>query len=123
MIAAAVLVLYGVAAVGGFAALALQTLGATIGWAIVASYAAAVGVLGVYLAHVDVRSDTRRRSRSPLPGELTARYRLYEVGLDVLLIALAYYLGLVTRFREPERFSIFLDHFTTSSPWWRASTS
>ena len=113
---AAVLVLYGVAAVGGFTALALQTLGATIGWAIVASYAAAVGVLGVYLAHVDVRSDSRRRSRSPLPGELTARYRLYEVGLDVLLIALAYYLGLVTRFREPERFSIFLDHFTRILP-------
>ena len=113
---AAVLVLYAVAAAGGFAALALQTLGATIGWAIVASYAAAVGVLGVYLAHVDVRSDPRRRSRLPLPSELTARYRLYEVGLDALLIALAYYLGLVTRFREPERFSIFLAHFTDILP-------
>ena len=113
---AAVLVLYGVAAVGGFAALALQTLGPKIGWAIVASYAAAVGVLGVYLAHVDVRSDTRRRSRLPLPTELTARYRLYEVALDVLLISLAYYLGLITRFREPERFSIFLAHFTDILP-------
>ena len=113
---AAVLVLYAVAAVGGFAALALQTLGATVGWAIVASYAASVVMLGVYLAHVDVRSDVRRRSRLPLPGELTSRYRLYEVGLDVLLIALAYYLGLVTRFREPERFSMFLDHFTNILP-------
>ena len=113
---AAVLVLYAVAGVGGFAALALQTLGAKIGWAIVASYAAAVAVLGVYLAHVDVRSDTRRRSRLPLPTELTARYRLYEVVLDGLLISLAYYLGLVTRFREPERFSIFLAHFTDILP-------
>jgi UDP-GlcNAc:undecaprenyl-phosphate GlcNAc-1-phosphate transferase len=113
---AAVLLLYAVAAAGGFAALALQTLGAKIGWAIVASYAAAVGALGVYLAHVDVRSDLRRRSRLPLPTELTARYRVYEVALDVLLISLAYYLGLVTRFREPERFSIFLAHFTDILP-------
>lgn len=112
----AVLVLYGVAAVGGVAALTLQLLGPTIGWAVVATYGASVGVLGVYLAHVDVRSDSRRRSRLPLPTELTARYRLYEVGLDALLIALAYYLGLVTRFREPERFSIFLDHFTNILP-------
>jgi UDP-GlcNAc:undecaprenyl-phosphate GlcNAc-1-phosphate transferase len=113
---AAVVVLYGVAAVGGFAALSLQTLGATAGWAIVASYAAAVGALGVYLAHVDVRSDARRRSRLPLPTELITRYRLYEVALDALLIALAYYLGLVTRFREPERFSLFLAHFTDILP-------
>jgi UDP-GlcNAc:undecaprenyl-phosphate GlcNAc-1-phosphate transferase len=113
---AAVLVLYAVAGVGGFAALALQTLGATIGWAIVASYAAAVAVLGVYLAHVDVRADVRRRSRLPLPTELTSRYRLYEVGLDVLLVALAYYLGLITRFRDPEDFSIFLAHFTRILP-------
>ena len=113
---AAVLMLYAVAAIGGFAALSLQTLGATVGWAIVASYAAGVGVLGVYLAHVDVRSDTRRRSRLPLPTELTARYRLYEVVLDALLISLAYYLGLVTRFREPERFSVFLAHFADILP-------
>ena len=112
---AAVLVLYVVAAVGGFAAIALQTLGATLGWAIVASYAAAVGILGVYLAHVDVRPE-RRRARLPLPTELTTRYRLYEVGLDALVIALAYYLGLVTRFREPERFSMFLAHFTDILP-------
>src|SRR5690606_28942531 len=48
--------------------------------------------------------------------ELATRFRLYEVALDVLLIAAAYYLGLVLRFREPQHFSVFLGHFTRILP-------
>ena len=99
----AVLVLYAVAIAGGLVALGLQNLTPTVGWALAAVYGVAVAAVGTYLGHVDVQdgavSTTRRL---PLPTELTARFRFYEILLDCLLIALAYYLGLVTRFREPQ---------------------
>jgi UDP-GlcNAc:undecaprenyl-phosphate GlcNAc-1-phosphate transferase len=112
----AVLVLYAIAVLGGLAVIALQTLAPTWGWALVAVYAAGVLGLGVYFSHVDVRDNPRWRSRLPLPTELTSRYRVYEIVLDVLLVALAYYLGLVLRFREPDHFTVFLDHFTRLLP-------
>jgi UDP-GlcNAc:undecaprenyl-phosphate GlcNAc-1-phosphate transferase len=112
----AVLVLYAVAFAGGLAVVALQTLGATRGWAVVAAYSGAVLLLGVYLAHVDVQRDPRERPRLPLLTELARRFRLYEVALDALLVAFAYYLGLMLRFREPEHFSVFLGHFTRILP-------
>ena len=112
----AVLMLYAVALAGGLVVVGLQTLSPAWGWALVTLYGTAVAGLGVYLAHVDVRADPRQRSRFPLPTELTARFRVYEVALDALLIALAYYLGLVLRFREPDDFSVFLGHFVRILP-------
>jgi UDP-GlcNAc:undecaprenyl-phosphate GlcNAc-1-phosphate transferase len=112
----AVLLLYGVAVAGGLAALGLQVLTATVAWALAAVYAAGVAAAGAYLAHVDVEPNVTTRALLPLPTELTARYRIYEVLLDVLLIALAYYLGLVTRFQQPEQFSVFLESFTRILP-------
>jgi UDP-GlcNAc:undecaprenyl-phosphate GlcNAc-1-phosphate transferase len=112
----AVLVLYAVAVVGGLSVVALQTLGATLGWAVIASYAAVVLFLGVYLAHVDVKTDPRERPPLPLLTELASRFRVYEVALDVLLVAFAYYIGLVLRFGQPERFTLFLGYFTRILP-------
>jgi UDP-GlcNAc:undecaprenyl-phosphate GlcNAc-1-phosphate transferase len=112
----AVLMLYAVTAAGGLTAIGLQTLSAVVGWALAATYAAGVAIIGTYLAHVDIRPDSSARRLVPLPSEITSRYRIYEVILDVLLIALAYYLGLVTRFRQPEQFSAFLDSFTRILP-------
>jgi UDP-GlcNAc:undecaprenyl-phosphate GlcNAc-1-phosphate transferase len=112
----AVLVLYCVAFAGGLAVVGLQTLPATWGWAGIAIYTAAVLLPGVYLAHVDVKADPRTRPRLPLLSELVTRFRVYELALDALLVALAYYIGLVLRFREPDDFRVFLAHFTRLLP-------
>jgi UDP-GlcNAc:undecaprenyl-phosphate GlcNAc-1-phosphate transferase len=108
----AVLVLYGLTVVGGAVALGLLALSPRIAWGLVCMYASTLGVIGVYLGHIEV---TRGSAPQPLPSELKNRYRVYEVALDALLLGAAYYLAFLARFREPQ-FSEFLPNFTRSLP-------
>ncbi len=113
----AVLVLYALALTGGLVALSVHGDGARYTWALVALYATLLAGLGIYLGHTDAsHPETGDTARRPLlPTELTNRFRAYEVALDALLIAVAYYLAFGLRFAEPE-FSHFLPYFARSLP-------
>ncbi len=111
----AVLVLYGLTCAGGAVALGLLTLAPGLAWGLVALYVAALGVIGVYLGHIEVSRSSLAATPPPLPSELTNRYRAYEVALDAMLLGVAYYFAFLARFREPQ-FTEFLPNFTRSLP-------
>jgi UDP-GlcNAc:undecaprenyl-phosphate GlcNAc-1-phosphate transferase len=110
----AVLVLYVLTALGGGVALGLIGLPRGLAWGFVALYGALLALLGVYLGHVEVSRGTAT-SAAPLPSEVTARYRLYEVLLDTVLITGAYYLAFIGRFRDAQ-FDQFVPYFVRSLP-------
>jgi UDP-GlcNAc:undecaprenyl-phosphate GlcNAc-1-phosphate transferase len=110
----AVLVLYVLTALGGAVALGLIGFPPGLAWGFVALYGTLLALLGVYLGHVQV-SRGAAAGGTPLPSEVTARYRLYEVLLDALLISGAYYLAFVGRFRDAQ-FAQFVPYFTRSVP-------
>jgi UDP-GlcNAc:undecaprenyl-phosphate GlcNAc-1-phosphate transferase len=110
----AVLVLYVLTALGGAAALGLVGFPPGLAWGFVGLYGLLLALLGVYLGHVKV-SRGPAGDTTPLPTEVTTRYRLYEVMLDALLISGAYYLAFVGRFRDAE-FDRFVPYFTRSVP-------
>lgn len=109
----AVLVLYGLTCAGGALALGLLTLPAGVAWGLVAVYVVALGVIGVYLGHIEVARTPV--ASPPLPSEITNRHRVYEVALDALLLGTAYYFAFLVRFHEPQ-FHEFLPAFTRSLP-------
>jgi len=111
----AVLVLYGLAILGGLVGASVHLDQSRYTWGLVVLYGAALTGLGLFLGHSDAtHPDTDVPSRL-LPTELTNRYRVYEVGLDALLIGTAYYLAFGIRFEGPE-FSHFLPYFAQSLP-------
>ena len=110
----AVLVLYILALMGGAVAIGLVGLPAGLAFGLVGLYVAFLGLVGVYLGHVQV-SRGERFDRTPLPSEITTRYRGYEVLVDALLIAGAYYLAFIGRFRDAQ-FDEFVPYFTRSVP-------
>jgi UDP-GlcNAc:undecaprenyl-phosphate/decaprenyl-phosphate GlcNAc-1-phosphate transferase len=110
----AVLLLYALTAVGGAVAVGLVSLPPGLAWGFVAIYVSGIAVLGLYLGNVHVHLGSMGEWQ-PLPSEVTSRYRVYEVALDLVLICAAYYLAFVARFREPQ-FSEFLPYFTRSLP-------
>jgi UDP-GlcNAc:undecaprenyl-phosphate GlcNAc-1-phosphate transferase len=110
----AVLVLYVLTALGGGVALGLIGLPRGLAWGFVALYGASLALLGVYLGHVEVSRGTTTAA-APLPSEVTARYRLYEVLLDTVLISGAYYLAFIGRFRDAQ-FAQFVPYFVRSLP-------
>ncbi len=75
--------------------------------------------LGIVLGHVNPSeadaAEEDASSQTPLVSELTYRYRVYEVLLDVGLIVLAYYAAFSIRFAEPQ-FSQFIPYFVRSFP-------
>jgi UDP-GlcNAc:undecaprenyl-phosphate GlcNAc-1-phosphate transferase len=110
---AAVLMLYGLTCAGGAVALGLLALPPGFAWGLVAIYVAALGVIGVYLGHIEVAKNPV--AAPPLPSELASRHRVYEVALDALLLGAAYYFAFAVRFREP-LFHEFLPAFSRSLP-------
>jgi UDP-GlcNAc:undecaprenyl-phosphate GlcNAc-1-phosphate transferase len=112
----AVLVLYGLTVIGGLIALAFQLLTPAIGWGLTASYVVSLAAIGVYLGHIEIDRGDGAVAKPLLPTELTNRYRAYEVFFDTALIGLAYYLGLIIRFRDPFEFGRFLPNFTAMLP-------
>ena len=110
----AVLVLYVLTTLGGAVAVGLVSLPPGLAWGLVGLYVGLLALVGVYLGHVPSAQDEVPAGH-PLPSEIAVRYRLYEVLLDAALIAAAYYLAFVARFREPQ-FQQFLPYFTRSVP-------
>jgi UDP-GlcNAc:undecaprenyl-phosphate GlcNAc-1-phosphate transferase len=111
----AVLVLYALTGIGGALALGLVGLPAGVAWGLVGVYVISLGVIGVYLGHIEVSRTSEFAPPPPLPSEITNTHRGYEVALDALLLGLAYYFAFAIRFREP-LFSYFLPTFTQSLP-------
>ncbi|HEX5216145.1 MAG TPA: hypothetical protein VFV98_11830 [Vicinamibacterales bacterium] len=109
----AVLVLYALAAAAGGVALGLRLLPPGLAWGLVGVCVTVLGALGIYLGHVQVtRPDS---AEPPLPIELTVNKRVYEVVLDAILIAGAYYMAFAARFNQPQ-FAEFMPYFTRSLP-------
>jgi UDP-GlcNAc:undecaprenyl-phosphate/decaprenyl-phosphate GlcNAc-1-phosphate transferase len=110
----AVLVLYALTVVGGVVSIALLELPPRLAFGCVGLYVATLGVVGVYLGHVRVSRGGEPAS-APLLTEVTSRNRIYEVLLDALLVAGAYYLAFIGRFRDAQ-VDQFVPYFTRSVP-------
>jgi UDP-GlcNAc:undecaprenyl-phosphate/decaprenyl-phosphate GlcNAc-1-phosphate transferase len=110
----AVLALYLLAALGGFIALMLQH--ADLGYAaiLIALYIILLAGIGVVLGHVEAHL-TEQEPVQPLVSQVAYKNRLYEVLLDLALVALAYYAAFRFRFQGPE-FAHFLTYFAASFP-------
>jgi len=92
----AVWMLWAFAAMGGILANSVRRLGLDVSLAIIASFAIILGILGVYLAGVRVYSEEEMAAAGQKPVvsfliDLSYKRRVFEVGLDVILIMLAHY--------------------------------
>jgi UDP-GlcNAc:undecaprenyl-phosphate GlcNAc-1-phosphate transferase len=110
----AVVVLYVLALVGAAVGIGLILLPIGLAYGLVGLYVALLGLIGIYLGHIGVHRELPSET-TPLPGEVTSRYRIYEVMLDVVLITGAYYLAFISRFRDQE-FDAFIRNFALSVP-------
>ena len=108
----ATLVLYGVGAAGSVVAAGLLLWPTSVAWGVIGLFIGGLLLLGLVVAQVPV---DRASSPMPFPGELLSRCRPHAVILDGLLLASAYAIAYVIRFREPE-LSGFLPHFLRSLP-------
>lgn len=94
----AVLLLYGLATTSGVASLLIRDLPLDVGLAILASLLIALTLLGIRLTDVKIFSEAdlqaaRKRPLVALLCELSFKRRVFEMGLDVVLFVLAYYLA------------------------------
>lgn len=95
----AVLALYAVALLSGIAALAVETLDYWLSLVVVPILVLALALLTAYLGGmkvVETAQQGRRGAFTRFLVELTYRRRLLEIGLDLILIGTAYYLGYLT---------------------------
>lgn len=111
----AVVALYMLAALGGGIALLLQH--ADVGYAtiLIGLYVILLAGIGVVLGHVEAHLAESETPAQPLVSHVAYRNRIYEVMLDLALIALAYYAAFRFRFQGPE-FAHFLTYFAASFP-------
>jgi len=111
----AVFGLYLLAALGGFIALSLQH--ADVGYAalIVALYLILLAGIGIVLGHVEAHALDADPQSPPLVSDVAYQNRIFEVLLDVAIIAIAYYSSFRFRF-QGDQFSHFLPYFATSFP-------
>ncbi len=100
----AVLILYGFAGVSGIIALAINYLGFGTSALVIILYLLLVLFFWIYLARVKVYPEEsvlleqRGGMLTPILVEVTYRRRLFEVLLDFILIAVAYYASYLLRF-------------------------
>lgn len=103
----AVLMLYGFAALAGALAFAVRELRVDQSLALVGVFIAALTIVGVYLGNVHVyeeQSDEVIKDNAAFGFllDLSHKRRVFEVVLDVLLIALAYYAAYILNFGSLE---------------------
>jgi UDP-GlcNAc:undecaprenyl-phosphate GlcNAc-1-phosphate transferase len=108
----AILLLYGVGALGAAAASGLLLWPAAVAAGTIGLFVGGLALLCLVAAQVPV---DRPSAPIPFPGELLSRSRPHAVVLDGVLLASAYALAYVIRFREPE-LSGFLPQFLRSLP-------
>ena len=115
----AVLALYLLAAIGGLVAIVLRHVQLDDAAIIISLYLLVVAALGVVLGHVKAAEEGAAADveggQAPLVADLTYQYRIYEVLLDVALIAVAYYASFRIRFDQLQ-FAQFLPPFVQSFP-------
>src|SRR5579864_1017469 len=111
----AVLFLYGIAALGGAAAVGINSAGFREADILLGLLLVALLLLGVRLANVRVQIGDdfvvlRQRALTPLVAEFVHRRRVFEVILDVFLVVIAYYTSWVFRFERdlPEYYAAFV---------------
>jgi UDP-GlcNAc:undecaprenyl-phosphate GlcNAc-1-phosphate transferase len=111
----AVFGLYILAALGGFIALSLQQ--ADIGYAalLVALYLVLLAGIGIVLGHVEAHALDADPQSPPLVSDVAYQNRIFEVLLDLAIMAIAYYSSFRFRF-QGDQFSHFLPYFATSFP-------
>jgi UDP-GlcNAc:undecaprenyl-phosphate GlcNAc-1-phosphate transferase len=108
--------LYLLAALGGLIALALQHADTGYAAILTALYIILLAGIGVVLGHVEAHlSDAAGAHSQPLVSQVAYQNRVYEVLLDLALIALAYYTAFRIRFHGAE-FTHFLTYFAASFP-------
>jgi len=113
----AVLILYAFSVASGSMALALNRLDVATSLLLIVIYLLFILFFWIYLAKVKVYSeesilsDRRTKGITPLLVEITFRRRLFEVLLDLVLIALAYYTAYLLRFEGSigPNFAFFLN--------------
>ena len=116
----AVFLLWGLAAIGGVIGLIVRN--TTQGWTMIVGglFLALMALFAVYLARVRVYSDTAvppaRESRlTPLVNEFMHKRRVFEVLMDFILIAAAYYFANRWRY-DVETYAAQADRFYSSLP-------
>jgi UDP-GlcNAc:undecaprenyl-phosphate GlcNAc-1-phosphate transferase len=101
---AAVLMLYGFAALAGFLAFAVRELPADQSLALVGAFIVVLTLIGVYLGKVKVYEEQqmpdglRDKALSGFLLNLTHKRRIFEIFLDILLISLSYYAANILMF-------------------------
>ena len=111
----AVIALYILAAAGGFIALTLQHADPGYAAILIALYIILLAGIGIVLGHVEAHSAGVEQSAQPLVSHVGYQNRVYEVLLDLALIALAYYAAFRFRFHGAA-FTHFLPYFAASFP-------
>lgn len=113
----AVWMLYGLAALSGVLALAVQQVKLDVSLAAIAGFTIVLTLLGVYLAGVKVYDETeealavRDKSLSAFLIDVSYKRRIFEVLLDVVLIMLAYWSAYAIKFgafSESAAWTLFL---------------
>ena len=107
--------LYILAALGGAVAMTLQRTEVGFAAILIALYLILLAWLAIVLGHVEAHATEADRGTPPLVSEVQYRNRVYEVLLDLALIALAYYASFRFRFAGAQ-FAEFLRPFATSFP-------
>ncbi|HKQ78107.1 MAG TPA: hypothetical protein VJ810_30695 [Blastocatellia bacterium] len=111
----AVLMLYLFAAISGAMALAVRQLGIWVTLAMIAGFALSVLLVGIYIGKVSVyeegQEDVASGTLVDVLANFSHRRRIFEILLDTVLVALAYYTAYLLRFdgdMPGEQIAIFI---------------
>lgn len=117
----AVWMLYAFALLGGALAVAVRQVSLDVSIAAIAGFAIVLGLLGVYLGRVRVYSDEELTAAQQKPMvslliDLSYKRRIFEVGLDVVLIVLAQYVAYALLFGPARSSSLDWQLFLKTLP-------
>jgi UDP-GlcNAc:undecaprenyl-phosphate/decaprenyl-phosphate GlcNAc-1-phosphate transferase len=110
----AVLLFYTVAAAGGTAAVALERARPREAGAVIGLLIVVLVLLAVHLGRVRIYGDDfaalKDKAFTPLLMEMTYKRRVFEVLLDLVLVAVAYYGAYIIRFDDqfPDQYNLFV---------------
>jgi UDP-GlcNAc:undecaprenyl-phosphate GlcNAc-1-phosphate transferase len=117
----AVLFLYGTAAMSALAAVFVQQHDSMAAPTVIIPLALSIILMGIYLAQIRVYPEKEfsvlREGRfTPIIFEITYKRQIFHVGLDLVLVAFAYYLSYRVRFGFSDEFVYFFTVFLKSLP-------
>ncbi len=117
----AVLFLYATAVLSGLAAVFVRQHDSLSAPTVIIPLLLSFSLMGVYLAQIRVYPEKEfsvlRNGRfTPILIEITFRRQLFQVTLDLILVAFAYYLSYRIRFGLGEQFNVYFNVFLKSLP-------